>query len=74
METATEFRAITPSDTEDLDPHTRFLYVGVTGAITVKAFNGDVTLFLAVPVGQLDIQPKRIMATGTTATNIVGCW
>ena len=69
--------AVTPHDTNDqwgsgtTIPVTRGLYVGVAGDVTVK-MNGATVLFKAAPVGILHgIQVTRIMATGTTATNIV---
>lgn len=69
--------AVTPSDTVNLSQETRAVYVGGAGAVAcvmVNPFNQkevNVT-FAAVPVGTtLSISTKRILATGTTATNIL---
>jgi hypothetical protein len=75
-EPAVNAAAITPSDTTDLTQFTRFLYVGGTGDITVNmAGSGATVLFKAVPVGVvLPIRVSRVLATGTTATNVVALW
>jgi hypothetical protein len=85
----TEVRAATPSDTVDLTqlPSTnwpRALYIGVSGDVTLvgsddATANGatDTTLkqtFKSVPVGFLPVSCRRIMATGTTATNILAIY
>ncbi len=67
--------AVTPSDTALLSDATHGLYVGGTGDVTVifaeDATNTPVT-FKAVPVGAvLPVSVIRVMATNTTATNIV---
>ncbi len=74
--------AITPSDTVDLvgidkgqgvvSEPARALYIGVAGDVTLIDVSGQTTLFKAVPVGELRVSCKRVKATGTTATNIVG--
>lgn len=62
---------VVPSDATILIP-TRALYVGTTGNITAKMAGNDATvLFSNVPVGILPIQVTQVLATGTTATNIV---
>jgi hypothetical protein len=49
------------------------LYIGGAGNVAVVTEAGNTVTFTAVPVGtQLDIRVKQILATGTTATNIVG--
>lgn len=55
------------------------LYIGVAGDVTVilapDQTNGGLgtpVLFKAHPVGYMDVQVRAVMATGTTATNIVG--
>lgn len=50
----------------------RGLYVGGAGNVTLVDYNGNVTLFTAVPVGTiLPIAHTRVNVTGTTATNMV---
>jgi hypothetical protein len=68
--------AITPNDGTDLAQFTRFVYVGGTGDITVNmAGTGASIVFKAVPVGTvLPIRVARVLATGTTATNLVALW
>jgi hypothetical protein len=75
-EPAVNAAAITPSDTTDLTQFTRFLYVGGTGDVTVNmAGTGATILFKAIPVGTvLPIRVSRVLATGTTATNLVALW
>jgi hypothetical protein len=49
------------------------LYIGVTGDVTVVMLGDTVpVLFKAVPVGILPVAVSKVMATGTTATIIVG--
>ena len=49
------------------------LYIGGAGNVAVVTEAGNTVTFTAVPVGtQLEIRVKQILATGTTATNIVG--
>lgn len=64
---------VTPSDSTDLPKIAhKGPYIGGTGNITVipSESTGSVT-FNAVPVGFFPVSVKRVLATGTTATNIV---
>jgi hypothetical protein len=79
--------AVTPSDTLDVtnagqaDPSTLYakaLYIGVSGDVSVIAVEdtsnagaGTARVFKAHPVGYMPVQVRRVMATGTTATNIL---
>lgn len=65
--------AVTPNDSTDLTFRTRALYVGVTGNIVVSIGGSNVT-FSNVPVGYHLLVVDRVLATGTTATNIVALW
>lgn len=62
--------AITPSDT--VDQGFSALYIGGTGAVVIVNMAGVAVTFAAVPVGVLPVAGKRVNATGTAATNIVG--
>lgn len=63
--------SVTTSDTAP-NVFTR-LYIGGAGNVAVVTEAGNTVTFTAVPVGtQLDIRTKQVLATGTTATNIVG--
>jgi hypothetical protein len=65
--------AVTPSDTVDFTEYARGLYVGVTGNVVVVAFDGSVLTFVGVPAGAvLPIVCRRVNATSTTATSILG--
>jgi hypothetical protein len=74
-EPADHLQAITPSDTTILDVPTRGIYVGVAGDVSVTDEFGHTVVFLAVPVGVvLPVRVKRILATNTTATNLIAMW
>jgi len=65
--------AITPSDANDILEVTRALYIGGGGNITLITKGGTQTTFAGVSAGAiLPIRTSRVMATGTSATNIVG--
>jgi hypothetical protein len=72
--------AIVPSDTADLPHVTSSIYVGGAGNLVVLmadpgSIDSATVTFTAVPVGTvLQIQARRVMATGTTATNLVAIW
>ena len=72
------FVAITPSDTVDLNVKCQAIMVGVTGNVSVISQTPTETGALATPATLVltagviyEILPKRIRATGTTATGIV---
>jgi hypothetical protein len=65
--------AVTPSDSTDLG--IRSVYVGVTGNVAVRsADTGVAVTFVAVPAGATIPAGfyDRVLATGTTATSLVG--
>lgn len=64
--------AIIPSDTNDLAKVTRCLWVGGSGNIRVLFANDTVPVTLNAASGLVSGVFRRIYATGTTATNIVG--
>jgi len=63
--------SVTPSDSTDLDPPARALYIGGTGDIKVDTINGDTATFTAHPVGYMPVEVKRVHSTGTTASSIL---
>lgn len=71
--TARKLVAITPADT-DLTNVVNALYVGGAGNVAIMAADDSAAVTLtAVPAGSIiPIQCKRVMATNTTATGIVG--
>lgn len=70
--------AITPDDSNDLSAETRTLYVGGTGDLAVVHADdpdGTVVVYKAIAAGVYQgMAVKRVMSTGTTATNLVGGW
>ena len=74
---AIDAAAVTPDDANDITRRNnqvvRGLYVGTGGNVTVR-MRGETTtvLFSNVPAGSiLPVMVDRVMATGTTASNIV---
>jgi hypothetical protein len=68
-------RAILPSDVGDLPQVTRALYVGGDGDLAVVMRGGEEVTFAGLSGGTLlPIRVSRVLATGTTATGIVGLW
>lgn len=59
--------------------YAKALYIGVTGDVNVITAGdnsagglGTAVLFKAVPVGWFPVQVRAVLATGTTASQIVG--
>lgn len=66
--------AVTTSDATVI-PVCRALYVGTTGDLNVRMAQSAATvLFKTVPVGIFPIQVDQVMATSTTASNIVALY
>ena len=61
--------AVSKSDTTVLPVST--LYVGTTGDVAVTMLGGEVVTFKSVPVGFMPILVTKVMATNTTASNIM---
>ena len=67
--------SVTPNDSNDLTYLARSLFVGTSGNIVVNMADGSSVTFANVQSGQfLPIRVKRILATGTTATNILALY
>lgn len=63
--------AVTPSDAAFVN--LIGVYVGGTGALAVRTAKGNTVTFPAVPAGaQISLGITQVLATGTTATNVVG--
>lgn len=73
-ESGSATRAITKHDTYELPQVNgrwpRALYIGGTGDVALKYADGTSDTLEAVPVGILQIAPRFVLSTGTTATNI----
>ncbi len=66
--------AITPSDTFQIST-TRGLFVAVGGNIAVTTAAGNTLLMVGVPSGEtIPIRVNQVLATGTTATGIIGLY
>jgi len=67
--------AVTPNDAVDLAAETRGLWVGASGDLALVLASGDeVTLAGAVGGSVLPLRIRRVKATGTTATQLVGLY
>ena len=64
---------LTPNDENDLNNVTRAVWVGTYGDIAVVLASGDSVTFKNVS-GWMPLRVKRLMATGTTVSDIVGVW
>lgn len=64
------WKEITPSDTEGFGP-TMGLFVGVGGTVTAKGEDGVSAPFIVGSGQTLVGSFTQVMATGTTATNII---
>lgn len=73
ISTAYDAATVTPSDSAVI-PATRSLYVGVTGNVAVRMVRGGELTFTNVPVGILQLQVDKVLATGTTATGIIALY
>lgn len=70
---ATAAFAVTPNDTLDLPEVTRAVYIGASGVLAVRMSSGETVTFPGVLGGStLPLRIDRVLATGTTATGIVG--
>lgn len=72
--TASEWAAITPSDSVRLERIPRAVFVGAAGNVVAKGANGVSATFAVVASQTLEIQPTYVMATGTTATGLVALY
>ena len=65
---------ITPNDATDIAEQPAAIYVGGAGDIEMHGRDGVAATFADVPIGLHALQPRRILATGTTATGIVAVY
>ena len=65
--------AVTPNDSSDLSETTRALYVGTAGSVAVVMASGASVSFGTIASGTvLPVRVTRVLATGTTASAILG--
>jgi len=69
--------AVTKSDTADILPYAKALYVGTGGDLVIIPVGNrdqDPVTFKAHPVGYMPVQVRRVLSTGTTASQIVALY
>jgi len=65
--------AITPSDAGELPRATRALYVGQGGDVSARFVSGDSVVLANLQGGTVyPLRLRQVLATGTTATGLVG--
>lgn len=77
IEQATVAVSVTPDDSNDLARKGAALYIGVTGDVEVHMADDDsdtAIVFKNVPVGFMPVQVDRVLATNTTATEILALY
>ena len=66
---------VTPDDDTDLAVIPRALYVGTGGDLAIRDMAGNVEVRKNVPAGtEISFRAVRVMATGTTASDILAIW
>lgn len=78
-EPAQRWLAVTPSDVNILAQvnkrYPRALFIGGTGNVAIEDDSGNSETFLNIADGTiLDVQPLRVLSTGTTATGIIALY
>jgi len=73
IEGAYDYVAVTPNDSTNLKSITRALYVGADGNIVVECpATGENVIFAGMAGGSIyPIETKKVLSTGTSATDIV---
>jgi hypothetical protein len=66
--------AITPDNDTDLPKVVRAIFVGTPGNITVVFARGGGPVTFYNVQGRLEVMASRVMATGTTASNLTGVY
>ncbi|HEX7710923.1 MAG TPA: hypothetical protein VF418_08270 [Sphingomonadaceae bacterium] len=66
--------AITPSDTAEISPLPKALYIGTGGDVTLRGVDAsqDVVLKNVASGDRIEVRAMYVRATGTTAQDIVG--
>lgn len=65
--------AITPDDDADLPEMTRAVYIGGSGALSITLASGTTITLDGIGSGTiLPLRARRVLATDTTATAIIG--
>jgi hypothetical protein len=66
---------IVPADAGELTHATRAIYVGAQGDVRAIMLGGATVTLAGVPAGSfLPLRVRQVLASGTTAADIVGFW
>ena len=66
---------IVPADAGALTHATRAIYVGTPGNVRLLMLSGATVTLAGVPAGSfLPLRVRQVLASGTTAADIVGFW
>jgi hypothetical protein len=72
---ARSWKAVTPSDTVNLAPGCRGLFVGTAGNLSLVGDDDHAETFATTNANSfIQLGPKRVNATGTTATDIIALY
>lgn len=72
---ATDWANITPSDSAFVEGTPVALYVGGAGDIAIESKDGSVVTLVGVQTGTyMYVQPVKVLATNTTATNLIALY
>ena len=72
---AREGAEIVPSDGTDLPHLPRAIWIGGGGSLSMVMADGGTVQLVGVPAGALlPLRPRRVRATGTSATKLVALW
>lgn len=72
---AEDGEAVAPNDGADLPNIGRCLYIGGDGDVVLQTYRGTQLTFVACKAGTIiPLRAKRVLASGTTATNILNLW
>ena len=71
---ATDWEAITASDSTVLDPRPRGIMVTVAGNLALESVHGNSVPFPVLASVIYPLSPSKVRSTGTTATGIIGVY
>ena len=63
--------AVTPNDSTNFNEESA-IYIGVSGDVAVELWGkSNSEIYLSVPIGFMPMNVRKVLSTGTTATNII---
>jgi len=71
---AREAFSIAPDDNNDIAITGATLYIGTSGDVKVTTYNNTEIIFKNVPVGFMPVKVRKVFATDTTASDILGLY